>query len=403
MRRIVGLLALALSVAAAGSAAGQEGGEQPDPKARGQALLGALSGCDEALLGTTRFGYYYQGFKRVGEATVKVERAPAGSGAVYKATTSISMAFGPIRSRLHEEVLLDEKLALVSASYEDSEEEGEFRHQTARTLRREGTEWVAEQTIDGQRSAGRLAAAGPNHWDMTVMLLLVRKLDLSRPGSYELGGVHFTLADEGEPPADGSPAPGELAGERRRLVLRVEPAAEVQHRGKGVQAHVIHVERDGKEPLSATVTADRELIEFGGTNAPVRLIAGTAEEVAADLPRPPRPAEQLGPHAAVVTYLEVLGKLKPVDALDGVFDWGAIYQELGADSGLTQGTFVEAMKEDYTHQPPLVTQEMIELTAALLEVSVQGDTAEVRSPGVEGDPYLLRRAGGTWRITHFPR
>lgn len=402
MRRIVGLWALALSVATAGPVTGQDGGEQRDPKARGQALLDTLSGCDEALLGTTRFGYYVQGFKRIGEATVKVERAPEGSGAVYKATTSISMAFGPTRSQLHEEVLLDEKLALVSASYDEVEQEGEDRHQTVRSLRREGAEWLSEETVDGQKSTGRFAAAGPNHWDMSVMLVLVRKLDLSSPGSYELQGVQFTLADEGEPPADGSPAPGELAGEQRSLVIRVEPPGEVRHRGKPVQAHVIHVEREGKEPFSATVTAERELIEFGGSQAPVRLIAGTPEEVAVDLPRPPRPAEQLGPHAAVVTYLEVLGKLKPVDALDGVFDWAAIYREMGLSSGLTQDTYTAVMKEQFGNQPPALTQETIELIAPLLEVSVQGDTAEVRSPGVESDPFLLRRVGETWRITHFP-
>ncbi len=431
MQRTVGrgvVLALVAGALAMGSPAGAPARAQEAPaedaKARASQLLEGLSGCDESLLGTRHYGFYFGGFKNVGHCTFTVERAPEGSGAVYKTTTTVSISFGPNRNDAHEEILLDEKLALVRGTYHEVEQEGDERVVTDKKITREGGEWVGEVTVDGQATVHRLPVRGPNHWDLAAALLLVRKLDLSAPGAYQLEGVHFPSeveaadeegavepeddfgAGEGEG-AEAEEAAAEPEGPAHKLiVVTVATPQQVTHRGQQVEATEVKIEREGQETTTFTVDADRQVLAFGPTGPPIRLIAGTAEEARRDLPAPTTSAVAQGPLAAVTTYLRAIAKLEPVEALDGVLDWGAIKEEMGAENpamrNLSDAMFGAVMKEQFQSQPAALTQEQLDLIVPLLKAEVQGDTATVRTPGVEHDAFRLRKVGDGWKIVHFP-
>ncbi|MCW8141127.1 MAG: hypothetical protein KIT58_19680, partial [Planctomycetota bacterium] len=118
----------------------------PTPR-DGQGLLAKATGYDAALEGRHGFGIYMGGTKNLGTATLEVRRAEAP--ATYAVTTRMTMAMGPNRRVGTDELLLDERLALISSHSTEEETRGDKTVKKTTTTRRDGDAWVREVVEDG--------------------------------------------------------------------------------------------------------------------------------------------------------------------------------------------------------------------------------------------------------------
>jgi len=376
-----------------------------DPRERGKALVAGLER-DPTLLGAQHFGIVLGERKSIGTGTFVVEEAPEGSGAAYRVTSTLKMAVGPASFLLNAESLLDAQLALISSTSREEDTEGDAVEKTVKAMRRTPQGWVLERTVnDGETERRELPAAEPNHGDLPSMLLLSRVLDTSAEREYVLRGIHW---DDGEEPVDGGPAQAPEPS-WQDVVIRSTPPAPLSYRGAERQAARVVIEREGEEPTTFAVTPERELLAWWTGDRPIRLIkAASAEEAKQDLPGPAggEDAAAAGPKQAVVRYFEVAAKVRPVDALDEVMDWKAVKEDLAKEdpslNDVTPDLFGQLMKQQLSGSDAQITQEQVEMVAAMLQVKVDGERATVAVPGQDEDPFRLERRDGRWRILHFP-
>lgn len=361
----------------------------------GQALVADCTGYDEGLEGSYGLGIYV-GDKNIGTASFEV--APSSApGATYEVTARMSMVMGPNRRAGVEVFLLDEKFALVSYRSDEELVEGGQTKNKSRVTRREGDAWVHERTDSGRTTTSRSPAAHPDYWEIPVLILLMRRADLARAGTWQLHGIDWD-------PARGGPVVRDV-----RLSV---PAArkEVQHRGQMVEVLEVKVERVGRDTSVFQVDGEGRVLALSLEGTPVRMVAGTDEEIAADLPAA-KGAGGAGadtPEAAVRIYLEVLAKARGVDDLDLVMDWEANYQDMLAENPDISGLGAEGIrgifKQQFAQIPAQFDRTQLEAAMAAVQREVTGDEARIALSDAPDNPFLLRRtAEGGWLIKRFPR
>lgn len=388
MRTIV---CAALVVALAGAACADDAAEA------GKKALANVASMEGRLLGRTTMGFYF-GAKRIGGIDMNVEKAPAGSGAAYKQTVVMTFAFGPQKSKNSIELLVDANLALVSSKKTEVEEKGETKTTTIKETKREGDKYVRTVTVDGGEPTTMEAPAEGG--DYEECLTMVAQVVGTTPGKYSFKGIKWPK-DEGEPTW-------------QELTIEVAAATDHDHRGKSVKAHVSKGSKGGKEPMKLIVSAEGKLLEMAPEGAPVRMIAGTAEEAGADLPKPEGSGEAKPmagggastPMAAVEIYFKVLSSQLKIDDLDKVMDWAHMFANEAkenpevADLGVEQ--WAKIVKDQIAAALPAIPAEQANLVLTMLKAKENGDSAEVELPGQAKKFVLVKTAEG-WKIRDFPK
>ncbi|MCO5165507.1 MAG: hypothetical protein M9894_03945 [Planctomycetes bacterium] len=375
-------------LAASAPAARGEGEQARD----GQGLLAEAAGFDAALEGRHGFGIYMGGTKNLGTATLEVRRAEAP--ATYAVTARMTMTMGPNRRAGVDELLLDERLALISSHSTEEETRGDKTVKKTTTTRRDGDAWVREVVEDGGApTTKRISARTPQYWDVPIFVLFLRKADLSRSGDWLLHGTRW----DDEPRA-------------MDIRLQVAPArTKVTHRGREVEVTEVRIERVGKDASIFRVDAQGRVLSLAPEGAPVIMLAGTDEEIGADV-APATAAGEPGvetPTLGVRVYLEVLMKARDVDALDTVMDWPAIFEAMSKENEEIAAIGAEGLrsvfKQQFSQTPSPFGKEELELALGMAEVELNGeDAATVTIPGAEDNPFRLRRGPRGWRLVAIP-
>ncbi len=383
----------ALVVALAGAACADDAADA------GKKALADVASKEARLLGRTTMGFYF-GTKRIGGIDMNVEKAPAGSGAAYKQTVVMTFAFGPQKSKNTVELLVDAKLALVYSKKTEVEEKGETKTTTIKETKLEGDKYVRTVTVDGGEPTTMEAPAEGG--DYEECLTMVAQIVGTTPGKFSFKGIKWPKS-----PEDGEPS-------WQELTIEVGAAADHDHRGKSVKAHVSKGSKGGKEPMKLIVSAEGKLLEMAPDGAPVRMIAGTAEEAGADLPKPAgsgeaRPAAGNGaqtPMAAVEIYFKVLSSQLKIDDMDRVMDWEHMFNKEAkenpevAEMGVDQ--WASIVKSQIAKALPAIPAEQANLVLTMLKAKENGDTAEVELPGQAKKFTLVKTADG-WKIRDFPK
>lgn len=382
----------ALVVALAGAACADEAADA------GKKALADVASMEGRLLGRTTMGFYF-GSKRIGGIDMNVEKAPADSGAAYKQTVVMTFAFGPQKSKNTIELLVDAKLALVYSKKTEVEEKAGAKTTTVKETKREGDKYVRTVTKDGGEPTTMEAPAGEG--DYEECLTMVAQIVGTQPGKYAFKGLKWPATPEGK-------------ATWQDLTVEVAAAADHEHRGKTVKAHISKGSKGGKEPMKLIVSAEGKLLEMAPEGAPVRMISGTAEEAAADLPKP---ADEGGakeaagngagtPMAAVEVYFKVLSSQLKIDDLDRVMDWKHMFDLEAkenpqvADLGVEQ--WAKIVKDQIGARLPAIPAEQANLVLTMLKAKENGDTAEVELPGQSKTFKLVKTSDG-WKIREFPR
>lgn len=388
------LLALALPAAADEKAAERE---------RGKALVASFTGVDEALLGTFHFAHIDEG-RNVGSQVIKVERAPAKSGAVYRVEIKGKSEIEEMGGEETTEVtLLDAKLALVSHSGSSVGTlsfggEKQTRRLSVKVTR-EGKAWKQVTVQDGKERVVRFETDSPDYGQPASRLLLCRKLKLGEAHRLRLPMLFFDLLpddDEGSSIED--------------VQVVVPAAAPFAHRGQEVQAHQVTVEG----LLKHTVVVDPRgallatWLGVGPRFGNDRYVAAAdADEAAKDTEARDESPEAAAALAAVVTWHEVLAGEKPVEALDGVSDWTALRDQAAERDPklgeLTPEAFAARSREKSAEMRKMLgklAKDMLGM-ARKGRARVDGDEATVSLMG--GEEFRLRRADGAWRLVRLPR
>lgn len=359
----------------------------------GQRLLEGLDkGYDARLEGSTTLGIYMAG-KSLGTIQTSVERAPEGSGAVYLQKMEMKLAVGPSKVHNQGEALLDARLALVSSTQTEREEQGGQVKEVKKVTRREGDGFVREQTTGAETVTFRAPGGSEDHDESLIVLL---RLAGNQPGKYAFRGLEWPKAAGAEPAW-------------QALTLDVAAAAETEHRGAKLQAHQIKALKGDDEEMQLVVTVEGKLLAMLPGGRPIKMIAGTPEECAQDLPRPDKPAAAgvSDVMEAVEIYFRVLSGERPMDEIDRVMDWKAIQDQAAQDNPdvntVTPEQFGELTKAEIKQHVPAIQPEQVGLVMQLLQSKVEGDEAEVQLPGKEEKFRLRKQADGTWRIYVIPR
>lgn len=374
------ILALALPLAAQeeGDAAAQE---------RTQALLATLTDVDERLLGTTRFTVYVKDTVKLGEMTLAVERHADAAKGAYGIKLEATIVAGENRFENVEELVLGADLGARSGKRHKSERSGATGKQETQVLTPVVGGWeLARQRDENPEQKALVALDGPNHCSLGSLLLLARKLDPTQAATYLVRATRWKEGQEGP------------VVYRARLSL--QPAARKVKRGDAeVEVAAVKVLREGESDMTFLLDAERRLVELTDDSSGIRFVVGDAP--------PPQPAGGAGePTSAVVTYLRVLAKAEPVEALNGVMDWQAIHAGMGAEdenirTALTADQLAEILRQQFAEAEAGITPDQVETLRPLLELKLEGDAAEVLMPGAPA-PFKLRKTELGWKITYFP-
>lgn len=368
------------------TAAGASAEDKPGGPAE---LLGeAPRGYNAAVEGERRCGLYLND-RYVGATVLRVERADEASGATYRVTLEMRMELGDFRQQGTQVVLLDDRFAIV----ERRDEESGSQRTRERRWTREGGVWTREVTEGGKTTRTTFASERPDYGEEAFVQLLLEAAGGPRPGSYRLPTVVWPK-DEG-PARDGE------------IEVTIEQGGAYEHRGQSIPSSCTMrvVDADGEKSLCVIDPAGRLLsMRPEGEGAPpLRMTAGTAEQLEVDA-RPPAAPDASSPVAAVQVFFEVLAKKRPVDGLDEVIDWAAVREDLVKKNEEVAAMTVEQVaaifKERFAEQDG-PTPEQVSMLMQLLEVKLEGDDARVAMPGQESDPMLLRRREGRWWIVHL--
>lgn len=357
----------------------------------GQGLLAKATGYDAALEGRHGFGIYMGGTKNLGTATLEVRRAEAP--ATYAVTARMSLVMGPNRRTGTDELLLDERLALISSHSTEEETRGGKTSKKITTTRRDGDAWVREVVEDGGApTTKRTGAAAPQYWDVPIFVLFLRKADLTRSGDWLLHGTKW----DDEPHA-------------MDIRLQVAPArTKVQHRGREVEVTEVRIERVGKDVSIFRVDAQGRVLSLAPEGAPIVMLAGTDEEIGADVAT--AAAGEPGvesPVQGIRVYLEVLGKARGVDALDTIMDWPAIFADMSKDNEEVAAIGAEGLrsvfKQQFSQMDAPFDRDQLELALGMAQVEMNGeDAATATLVGAEDKPFRFVRGPRGWRIVAVP-
>jgi hypothetical protein len=362
----------------------------PDGKARGKALRESLAARDAALEGKLHLGVYINSTKNIG--AVAIEIGPGADGGAYTVRTRVRLKFGPNSFEESEEVSLGTDLGALALRREKNEQEGEGRQSEKLDARLADGKWSATRSLDGGAEQTGSVEGEPSYWGMASAVLLMRKLDLSQPGEYELQGVEWERGAE--------------APTARRVAVSV-PAErkKVQHRGSEVEATAVRLVREGEDDMVLLVGEGGKVLRIEHGETPLALIAGSEEESTRDIAAVGPPVDEAA-MACVITYLKVMAKSEPPEALDGVVDWKAVWEDLSNESpeikALTPEAFGQLMKGQLAGAAQ-VTQEQIDALITMLapEPSAAGDEVTVRLPG-DARSFVIKKQEAGWRIVRFP-
>lgn len=395
LSRILPALALALTLS---SGFAQETVPVDDARTRGQEFIASVDGANEALFGTLRFGIYFNGQVNIGTIVADVAES-AEAGAAYRIKTKLQVAMGPRKQTVSDESHLDATGGMVSTRSTEVETIGETESETIKHVSLVDGKWTEVRDEDGEETTTEIESKGTWHSHIPSMVLLGHILpDVEETTVLELDALNFM---EGRESFGYKP-----------MTVEIQPFADYEHRGETVKAKGIFFDHpDDGEDTRMMVDTEGKVLAIWPDVAPIRMIAGTEEEILEDIAPPAAEGEGEtsaagSPTEAVMTYLRVLGKISPVTELDGVMDWEAIREEMMADSpeveALSAEMIGQLLKSQFEKAPPAFGEEELNLVGAMLGSEVDGETAKVSIPGQEDDPFLLRLVEGKWIITHFP-
>lgn len=387
------LSAVLILAAIAGSAAA---GEAEDA---GKKLLADVSGAESQLIGTTYLGFYY-GTKRIGQVTVTVEKTSEG-GAAYKQTAEMEIQFGPNGSKNKQISFHDANLALVSSTEEESDVKQGVERKETTTIKRENGEYVRTVTKDGgEPVVTRFKTDKGCHDEALIMVAMVAA---KKPGKYAFEGIKWPVTPEGTP-------------SWRKLHLEVGATADFKHRGKSVKAAKIVGTKAGEETgaISFQMSAEGKILEMAPKDAPIKMIAGTKEETAKDLPKEEKAESETGetiegggggPLEPVEIYFKVLSGQLPLDDLDKSFDWVSLHADAAKANpqvgGMDAATFGNLVKNQIKGSIPVIPPEQVEMVLSQLSAETKGDEATVALPG--NKKMKLKKLDSGWRIIALPR
>lgn len=361
--------------------------QEPDEAAareRTKALLSGLTGADERLLGVTRFTLYAQKLK-LGEMVLTVERHADAAQGAYKVKLEATISAAGNRFENAEELVLGADLGARSGARRKSEQQGDTKKEERQTLTPVQGGWELGRSTDANpEQKAKVELEGPNHCSLASLLLITRALDLTREGAYVVQATRWK---------EGADAPGVF-----KARLQVQPAARKVKRGDAeVEVAAVKVLREGESEMTVLLDAERRLVELLDDSKGVRFVVGEGA------PEPSAPGSE-EPLTPVVTYLRVLAKADPVEALDRVMDWDAIYTAMCAEDenvkGLTADQLAEILRQQFAQAEAGITVEQVEALKPALEVKLDGDAAEVLMPGAA--PFKLKKGETGWKITSFP-
>lgn len=376
-------LALVFALAFALPGAAQE----PDEAAareRAKALLSGLTGADERLLGVTKFTLYAQKLK-LGEMVLTVERNADAAQGAYKVKLEATIKAAGNEFENVEELVLGPDLGARSGTRRKSEQQGATKKEERQTLTPVQGGWELMRSADAnpeQRAEVKLE--GPNHCSLASLLLITRELDLTKEAAYVVQATRWK---------EGAEAPAVF-----KARLSVQPAARKVKRGDAeVEVTAVKVLREGESEMTILLDAERRWVELLDDSKGVRFVVG-------DVPlAPPAPGSE-DALAPVVTYLRVLAKAEPVEALDRVMDWDAIHAAMCVDDenvkNLTVAALAEVLRQQFAQAEAAITVEQLDALKPMLEAKLDGDAAEVLLPGAA--PFKLKKGETGWRITYFP-
>lgn len=375
------VLALSLPIAAQDDDAAAAG-------ERTRALLAGLGEVDERLLGTTRFTIYVQNTVKLGEMTLAVERHADAAQGAYSARLEATVVAGGNRFENLEELVLGNDLGVRSGKRRKSEQSAEkTKHETQALSSAEGKVELRRSRGEAPEETAEVALAGPNHCSLASLLLLARQLDPKVAATYLFQATRWK---------DGEAAP--VVAPTR---LAVRPAAKKVKRGEAeVELTEVEVLREGESDMTFLVDAERRLVELTDDSNGIRFVVGDAAPAAGPA------AGGADPLAPVMTYLRVLAKAEPVEALDGALDWVAVYEGMVAENEeikkeVTAEQLAELLRQQFAKAEAAITVDQVEILKPFLEVKQEGDTAEVVMPGSPA-PFKLKRSELGWKITYFP-
>lgn len=368
MNRALVSVLLVLLVAAPAAAQDAEGAK------RTSAL--AARGYDASLCGTQHFGFYFE-HRSIGTVVFRVEKAPPKSGAVYKVTTTMRIKVGGQASSTTEVLHLDAALALVS--FDQTEAAGKPPVTKKTTIKRAGKKWVRVVRRQGVTRLHEVVRGDRDHWHSVLPFL--RTVPLGSPRALVVRGVEW-------PSWKQSAGAGSGAGRYVDVRITIPKAGLHPHRGRLVQAHAIQVKRGERDAQTFVLDAKNRVLEIRPRGSPIRIVAGTADQVTKPLPK------VQGPLDVVKVYFEVLAKVKAVAALDAVVDWKALAKQTGETEA--------QMKAKLTNTPAKLRKELLPQLDGILKVKRQGDTARVVIAGTKKS-FAVRRGPRGWRITRLPQ
>lgn len=381
------LSAALVLVAIAGSA---YAGEAEDA---GKKLLADLSGAESRLVGKTYLGFYY-GTKRIGQVVVTVEKTTE-NGAAYKQTAEMEIKFGPSGSKNKQVSFHDATLGLVSSNEVESDtKEGVERKKTT-TIVREGGEYVRTVTEEGAEPKVTRFKTDKSCYDEALFLVAMVAAD--KPGKYGFEGINWG--------AEGGPV-------WRQLSLEVAAPADYKHRGKTVKAAKVTGIKVGDESgaIQFQMSPKGKILEMAPKDAPVKMVAGTPEEIAKDLPKPEaKEGETIegggDPLDPVKIYFQVLSGQLPIDDLDKAFDWTSVHAELAKGNpqvaGMDAASFGMLVKGQLKGAVPVIPAEQADMVLAGLTAETKGDDATVSLP--PDKKIALKKIDGTWKIVSMPK
>lgn len=385
------ILSAALIVALfAGSAYADEA------KEAGAKLVADLSSA-EGLVGTTNLGFYF-GNKRIGQVAVVVEKNSEG----YKQSATMQFAFGPTKSKNTQVIQHDAKLGLVSSKEVKLENKGGAETTETITITREGGEYV--RTVVKGEAKPFVTRFKTDQVCYDDALILVAQVAAKTPGKYAFEGIKW--------PTEEAVAGGE-APVWRVLSLESREATEYTHRGKAVQAATVTGTKgeEGKESMQFRVAAKGAILLMAPKDAPVKMIAGTMEEIGKDLASETKVKDTKAgnganstPLGAVGVYFKVLSGEGKIDELDSVMDWVAIHAAASKTNpevaGFDPQAFGELVKGQLKSTIPVLPPEQVKMILGMLSEKVEGDDATVNMPG--NKMIKLKKSDAGWKITELP-
>ncbi len=337
---------------------------------------------DPALLGTYHFGRYE--YRELTETFSLELSAATRPDAIYHAVRRyrVTDRFSPLLQYEGEEDLhLAADFSVVART--------DRTEHTRTELERDGGTW-RERTIDPDAdSTSTYAYDGPIYTHASVLLTAM---------SLPLDGSIEELTLEGK---------REAGGARREVNVEIGPWTEIEARGETFRVRIVVFAGLYDAPLHVAVAGDHHIVSYWFEGSSARTYAGTAEEAANDLPELHLLAN---PVQAVATLLLTFAKVVPLDGLDEVMDWRALYKNMIEDAQPSRQLSSEEVTEGAASVRSTWRASIaeLEITAEELERRLDSLAEELSPTGTERVVFLddkpfatLRWDGERWLIVRF--